>query len=129
MAKINGTEILVSTETGVIGGATSHTINLNVDLPDATTKDSEGWAENIHGLRDWSVDVDALSDPTNPVDGPDIAGLVLNRTEVTITATGGGYTYSGTAKVASYSENADSEQPVSFSVSFTGNGALTAAAT
>ena len=125
MAKINGTEILISTESGVIGGATSHTLNINADLPDATTKDAGGWAENIHGLRDWSVDVDALSDPDNPVDGPDIAGLILERTEVTVTGTGGGYTYTGTAKIGTYSETADMENPVSFTVSFTGNGELT----
>ena len=125
MAKINGTDILVSTETGVIGGATSHTLNINADLPEATTKDSAGWAEDIHGLRDWSVDVDALVDPDNPVDGPDIAQLIINRTEVTLTmALAGGHTYTGTAKVASYSETPDMEQPVAFSCSFTGNGPL-----
>ena len=129
MAKINGTEILISTASGVIGGATSHTLNINADLPDATTKDSGGWAENIHGLRDWSIDVDALSDPDNPVDGPDIAGLILARTEVTITGTGGGYTYTGTAKISTYSETADMENPVSFTVSFTGNGDLEFSAT
>ena len=126
MAKINGTDILVSTAAGTIGGATSHTLNINVDLPDATTKDSAGWAEHIHGLRDWSVDVDALNDPDNPVDGPDLAQLILSRTEVTLTATlSGGHTYTGTASIASYTENADMESPVSFSVTFTGNGPLT----
>lgn len=130
MAKINGTDILVSTADGVIGGATSHTLNINADLPDATTKGSAGWAENIHGLRDWSVDIDALVDPDNPVDGPDIATLILNRTEVTLTmALAGGHTYTGTAKVATYSETPDMEQPVAFSVSLTGNGELTLALT
>ena len=119
----------MSTGDGVIGGATSHTLNLNIDLPATVTKDSGGWAENIHGLRDWSVDTDALSDPENPVDGPDIVGLAIARTEVTITATGGGYTYTGTAKLATYSENADAEQPVSFSCSFTGSGPLTVSPT
>ena len=130
MAKINGTDILVSTETGVIGGASSHTLNINTDLPDATTKDSAGWAENIHGLRDWSVDIDALLDPDNPVDGPDVAQLSISRTEVTLTmALAGGHTYTGTAKLASYSETPDAEQPVAFSCSFTGNGPLELALT
>ena len=130
MAKINGTDILVSTAAGVIGGATSHTLNINTDLPDATTKDSAGWAENIHGLRDWSVDIDALVDPDNPVDGPDVAQLSISRTEVTLTmALAGGHTYTGTAKVASYSEVPDAEQPVAFSCSFTGNGPLELALT
>lgn len=121
--------MLVSTADGVIGGATSHTLNLNIDLPATVTKDSGGWSESIHGLRDWSIDIDALSDPTNPVDGPDIVGIAIARTAVTITATGGGYTYTGTAKLATYSENADAEQPVSFNCSFTGNGELNVSAT
>ena len=130
MAKINGTDILVSTDTGAIGGATSHTLNVNIDLPEATTKDSGGWAENIHGLRDWSVDIDALVDPDNPVDGPDLVQLALDRTEVTLTmALTGGHTYTGTAKLANYSETPDMEQPVAFSASFTGNGPLELAMT
>ena len=78
----------------------------------------------------YVTDVDALVDPDNPVDGPDIAQLVINRTEVTLTmALSGGHTYTGTAKVASYSETPDMEQPVAFSVSFTGNGPIELALT
>lgn len=125
MAKINGTLVLVSVDGDVIGGSTSHTLNINVDLPDATTKDSDGWAENIHGLRDWSIDIDALHDPDNPALDDTIIGYIIARTEVDVEfETDGGTTYTGKGKFSTVSKNADMEQPVSYSVTIVGNGEL-----
>jgi predicted secreted protein len=125
MAKVNGTTVLVKWNGTAIGGATSGTLNINADLPDSTTKDSGGWAENIHGLRDWSIDVDALHDPTNAVFDETLAAAVLARAEVEVIFEGApGSIYTGLGKISNLSKNADMEQPVSYSVSITGTGAL-----
>lgn len=127
MAKINGTNILLYAEIApgvwqVIGCATSHTLNINADLPDATTKCSGGWAENIHGLRDWSVDMDALHDPENIINDDVLASYIASRTPIRIRfagATGTVY-YEGIGRISTWSKNADMEQPVSYSVTIVG---------
>jgi hypothetical protein len=32
------------------------TLNVNVDIPDASNKESAGWWEGIPGQKDWSID-------------------------------------------------------------------------
>ena len=39
-------------------GQKSGTLNIEQDLPDGTTKGSEGWEEHINGVRRWSIDFD-----------------------------------------------------------------------
>jgi len=60
MSKVNGTSFLVYVNGTMIAAQRNCTINFNQDLPDASSKDSAGWAEHINGLRDGSVDFDAL---------------------------------------------------------------------
>ena len=69
MAKINGSNVVVWLDhlTGPkaddkILFTTNCTLTINHDLPDASSKDSEGWAKHISGLRSWEVTVDGLSD-------------------------------------------------------------------
>lgn len=129
MAKLNGTSMLVIVGGVTLAGTKSFTLNINVDLPDATTKDSSGWAENIHGLRSWSVDFDGLFDPTLTYNAEEIYDEIDERDELylemaVIDGTGGGLVYSGNAKVASLTYTADQEAPVTMSGSFTGSGDL-----
>ncbi len=72
MAAVNGTLYAVFATTGVIGTATastdrvysckSATLNVNIDLPDASTKESGAWAQHITGLKDWSIDFNGVWD-------------------------------------------------------------------
>lgn len=129
MGKLNGTSMLVIVDGVTLAGTKSFTLDINVDLPDATTKDSDGWAENIHGLRSWSVSFDGLYDPTLTYNSEEIFDEIDGRDELylemaVIDGTGGGLVYSGNAKVASLSYTADQESPVTISGSFTGSGDL-----
>jgi predicted secreted protein len=129
MGKLNGTSMLVIVDGVAIGGTKSFTLDISVDLPDATTKDSDGWAENIHGLRSWSVSFDGLYDPALTYNGEEIFDELDNRDEVylemaVIDGTGGGLVLKGNAKVASLSFGGEHEQPVTLSGSFTGSGDL-----
>jgi predicted secreted protein len=92
MAKINGSNVVVwldhligPTADDKILFTTNCTLTINHDLPDATSKDSEGWAKHISGLRSWEVTVDGLSDFgdwSSSVSGGNIAelwDLITNR--------------------------------------------------
>lgn len=136
----NGTSLVVLVGNEVVAHATSCTLSVSADLPDATTKQSGGWAEEISGLRSWSITTDGLAtaEPTgtNYTVG-DLSTLITGsgRTSVTVkftTANGstpivGDLVWSGSAFLESLDITADMESPVTYSASFTGTGQLTQA--
>lgn len=134
----NGTSLVVLVGTEVVAHATSCTLTVSADLPDATTKESGGWADHIAGLRSWSITTDGLAtvEPTgtNYVVG-DIFSALNGRGTVTVkftTVSGstpivGDLIWSGSAFVESLDITADMESPVTYSASFTGTGTLTQA--
>jgi len=67
--KLNGTSVAFYLGTTVaaqatggtkLGAATSHSLSLQSEMADVTTKDSGGWKEIIPTLKSFSIDVDAL---------------------------------------------------------------------
>jgi predicted secreted protein len=134
----NGTNLVVLVGTEVVAHSTSCSLTVSADLPDSTTKSSGGWAEQIAGLRSWSLTTDGLAtvEPTGTsyVVG-DIFSALNGRTTVTVkftTVNGntpivGDLIWSGSAFVESLDISADMESPVTYSVSFTGQGQLTQA--
>lgn len=134
MATFNGTDLIVKVDDKAIGHTTSCTFSLSADLPDATTKDSGGWAEHIQGLRSGSVSFDGYidydDDGTTKQGAVSLTDLILNRTAVTLyfgTETTGDTIYTCAASLASIEQSGDAEQPASFSGEFTINGAITKA--
>jgi predicted secreted protein len=131
----NGTSLVVLVGTEVVAHATSCSLSLSADLPDSTTKQSGGWTDHIAGLRSWSLTTDGLAtvEPTgtNYVVG-DIFNAVNSRTLVTVKFTTyasgaqvvGDLYWQGSAFIESLDMTADMESPVTYSVSFTGVGAL-----
>ena len=132
----NGTSLVVLVGSEVIAHATSCSLSVSADLPDATTKQSEGWAEEIAGLRSWSLTTDGLAtvEPTgtNYVVG-DLFSALNGRTKVTVkfttvngsTPITGDLYWTGDAFLESLDITADMESPVTYSASFTGTGELT----
>lgn len=131
----NGTSLVVLVGTEVVAHATSCTLTVSADLPDATTKQSGGWADHIAGLRSWSITTDGLAtvEPTGTdYVVADIFSALNGRTSVTVkftTANGstpitGDLIWSGSAFVESLDITADMESPVTYSASFTGTGEL-----
>jgi predicted secreted protein len=138
----NGTSLVVLIGSEVIGFATSCSLSLAVDTPDASTKQSLGWAEEIGGQRSWSLTTDGLATVVPGVvatyiSTTELANIAKDRTAVTVKFTtidnsAGGVTpvvgdtyYSGLAFIESLDITADMENPVTYSVSFKGTGALT----
>lgn len=134
----NGTNLVVLVGTEVVAHSTSCSLSVSADLPDATTKSSGGWAQEIGGLRSWSLTTDGLAtvEPTgaNYVVG-DIFSALNSRLPVTVkfttvdgsTPVNGDLIWYGSAFVESLDITADMESPATYSVSFTGTGQLTQA--
>ena len=141
----NGTSLVVLIGTEVIGFATSCSLSLAIDAPDASTKQSLGWADEIGGQRSWSLTTDGLATVVpgtvaTYVTTAELNALAIARTAVTVkfttvdNSTVGGITpvsgdviYSGSAFIESVDMTADMENPVTYSVSFKGTGVLTIA--
>ena len=57
----NGTSLVVLIGTEVIAFATSCSLSIAIDAPDASTKQSLGWADEIGGQKSWSLTTDGLA--------------------------------------------------------------------
>lgn len=130
MALINGTNLVIKVGGNPILKATSASIEISVDLPDATTKDSQGWSEFFAGVRSWTLSSDGLIDyaTSASVETDELVAMLIARTAVSVefaTSTSGDMKLSGSAFVSSISQTADMESPSGWSVSFQGTGALT----
>jgi predicted secreted protein len=130
MALINGTNLTIKVGGVALLKATTASLELSVDLPDATTKDSAGWSEFFAGVRSFTLSSDGLVDYATDakVETDELVALLIARTAVLVefsTATAGDMKLSGNAFITSISQTADMESPAGFSVSFQGTGALT----
>jgi len=130
MALINGTNLVIKVGGNPILKATTASMEISVDLPDATTKDSQGWSEFFAGVRSWTLSSDGLIDyaTSASVETDELVAMLIARTAVTVefaTSTSGDMKLSGSAFVSSISQTADMESPSGWSVSFQGTGALT----
>lgn len=130
MALINGTNLVIKVGGNPILKATTASIEISVDLPDATTKDSQGWSEFFAGVRSWTLSSDGLIDyeTSTSVETDELVAMLIARTAVSVefsTSTAGDMKLSGSAFVSSISQTADMESPSGWSVSFQGTGALT----
>jgi predicted secreted protein len=139
----NGTSLVVLIGTEVIAFATSCSLSIAIDTPDASTKQSLGWADEIGGQKSWSLTTDGLATVVpgavaTYISTTELSNLAIARTAVTVKFTTvnndtvGGVTpvtgdtiYSGSAFIESVDMTADMENPVTYSVSFKGTGALT----
>ncbi len=139
----NGTSLVVLIGSEVIGYATSCSLKLAIDTPDASTKQSLGWADEIGGQKSWSLTTDGLAtvvpgSVASYVSTTELNNLAIARAAVTVkfttvdNSTVGGITpvtgdtiYSGSAFIESVDMTADMENPVTYSVSFKGTGPLT----
>jgi len=130
MALINGTNLVLKIGGVPILKATTASLEISVDMPDATTKDSAGWSEFLAGVRSWTVSSDGLVDYAMGanVETDELVTMLIGRTTVAVTFTTGATgdaQLAGNAYVTSISQTADMESPAGFSVTLQGTGALT----
>lgn len=130
MSVLNGTLYLVDVDGNPLGASTNASLSISVDLPDATTKDSAGWAEHIQGLRSWEGSFEGLYDPSETYTPKEITDLMVARTDFAMVfepsaQTSGQLSFSGNASFTSFELTSEMESSMGWSASFTGNGVLT----
>ena len=129
----NGTDLLLkfhSTDGSevAVGHSTSCTLSLSNDLPEATTKDSSGYAEHIAGVISGELSFEGLvayDDSNNAIQAAD---YLLARTKVYWsfgTAETGDAVYNGAGYLNSVEMSGEMESPVSYSGSITITGSIT----
>jgi hypothetical protein len=124
----NGTNLLLSVEGNVLGHTTSCSLSLSNDLPEATTKDSNGFQEVIAGVISGELSFDGLVDYSDTANAIELADYLLARTQITCvfgTAETGDAIYTAEGYLSSVEQSAEMESPVSYSGSITLTGAIT----
>ena len=79
MGLINGTSFGVFHNGNLLGHSTQSRFSLNVDLPDATSKDSLGFNEVIAGIRSGTISVAGLVDYSDTVNFDQLASMILTK--------------------------------------------------
>jgi hypothetical protein len=125
----NGTNLLLSVEGTNLGHTTSCSLTLSTDLPEATSKDSNGFQEVIAGVMSGEVSFDGLVTYDDTSNVTELADFLLARTQLTVvfgTETTGDRIFTAEGFLSSLEQSAEMESPVSYSGSITLTGAITA---
>lgn len=131
MAK--GVNFIVQVNTGtaetpewtVVGGQRNATLNRSADTIDVTTKSSNGWRENESSIKDWSIDADGLLiEDDAGYAALETVYMAGNKVQIQL-QTAAKNKYSGQAIITDFPIEAPYDDSATYSVSFTGDGALT----
>ncbi len=132
MSKINGTLYCVYDGSDKILHTETATLNVDVDLPETTNKESAGWEmHEVDGKRSWSIDFSGLYDEAGTGITPDdILGKIIARS-LDVTAyfkptSGSTKGWTGAGKYKNIKIEASAEAPNKFSGQIISNGALSA---
>jgi len=124
MAEINGTLVILYADGVAIALQRGLSISAEADLPDVTNKESGGWAEHMLGLRNATIDFDALFSTTG-ISGAELLAYITGRTSLLMSIVGGvTYPMIGEVDIKSIKLDAPNEQPFALSGSMKVNGAL-----
>jgi hypothetical protein len=124
----NGTNLILKIEGTTLGHTTSCTLTLNNDLPEATTKDSNGFQEVIAGVISGEISFDGLVAYDDTANVINLKDYLLARTQLTCvfgTEVAGDAVYTAEGFLSSVETSAEMESPVSYSGSITLTGAIT----
>lgn len=130
---IDGKDIVVKVDDTLLLHSTSHNLNIDLDLKEVRTKDTDG-IEKVPGDISWSVDgenmvvVAAVGETKHTTD--DVIGLVLAKSEVDVTVVanvvGGLKSYTGKGYVTSFKLATQVGENATYSYTITGSGSLSA---
>lgn len=125
--KINGSSFLLMIDGNAIGASTSSTMTIEVETPDTSTKESEGWAEHLTGggQRSASGETEGFEDPSKNFNVNELYDLIDQRSDFDFQLTdseAGSDIWVGKATVTNLEINYEMEQPVSLSFSWQVNG-------
>lgn len=133
MAKITGISFLVKINTSTtgtptytsVGGQRSATLSLSTNEIDASDKLSDGWAENLAGLRKWSISGNGCGDDADAACAALEAAWLANKQLEVQLETPSGKKYDGLATITDLSYDAPHDDMFTYSITMSGTGALT----
>ena len=128
MAKYAGRTWLLTMDGDRLLFATDSQFEVNADVIDVTNKDSNQWAENIAGNRNWSMNSDGFLDLAATGFGVEaMFDAIDTNAEVTVVfkADDDLLGWTGTARITSLSMPSPHDGAVTYSVAVTGTGPLT----
>jgi TP901-1 family phage major tail protein len=140
MSVLNGTDLILMVDTGSgnvpVAHATSHSISLEVETRDISSKSSGVWADAEAGRISWSGSVDGLVSYDAAFGYAELFDLVVARTKVKVVSAifdgnetdkvkDDTYVVFGDVILTSLEKTSPDNDNVTFSLSFTGAGALT----
>tara|TARA_Y100000114_G_scaffold129460_1_gene126873 strand:- start:184 stop:657 length:474 start_codon:yes stop_codon:yes gene_type:complete len=123
MGAINGSSFLIYKGDDPIGHSTNAKITLDVDLPESTSKSSQGFKEVIAGVRSGNVEVEGLTDYSDTINFEELAEMVLLKTKAKfffsqdIEGFGDGLVLLGDGFIQNVEEEAGLETATSFNLS------------
>lgn len=128
MAKIAGVDVLIYADVAgvltVVGGQSGATLNREANIIETTSKDANGWAENMTGVISWSIEAEGYV----VVDDTALDALetsFLNREEVQVELRlPNGKMYTGSAYISEFPLEAPQDDALTYSLVFVGNGEL-----
>lgn len=126
MAVINATSFLLAKDETVLGHSSSTVVSLNQNLPESTTKDSQGWKEFISGLRSGSIRAEGLCSYDDSLSFEDLEAMLITRQSARFYFRQPGderIIISGYGFIESISETAESETVSSYEVEIKLTGA------
>jgi TP901-1 family phage major tail protein len=128
MAKIAGVDVLIYADVNgvqtILGGQSNCSLSREANIIETTSKDANGWAENMTGVLSWSVEAEGYV----VVDDASFDALedkFLAREAVTIEVRmPSGSMYTGKAYISEFPLEAPQDDAMTYSLTFTGDGAL-----
>lgn len=126
---IIGTDLVLKMNNVIVGHAKSHTISIQGNVIDKSSKDDALWNTKHSGRLSWSANADGLVSYDDTLcNYSSLYDAMILRTPVTIisvnTAGTPVVTYTGSAIIASLELTSPDDDNATFSVSFEGTGAL-----
>tara|TARA_S200002703_G_scaffold141778_1_gene133809 strand:+ start:108 stop:503 length:396 start_codon:yes stop_codon:yes gene_type:complete len=121
MARINGTDLILTVATNAVAHTTSASLNIEMATIDVSSKDDSGNQNVIGGQKSSTIDFEGLTDFASSGYGiDDLFDLLDNRTEVAwILGISGGANFSGQGFITSLTLDAPMEDASTFSGSIT----------
>ncbi|MEB6213526.1 phage major tail protein, TP901-1 family [Enterococcus casseliflavus] len=129
---IKGIDFLVKVNTGTtelpnyvsVAGQRGASLSRDAETMDSTSKDSQGWNENLSGFKSWSIDSDGLlvEDDAGYLALED--AYMEGEPVIISLTTASGNKYEGKAIVTSLPLDAPYDDLATYEVTFTGTGAL-----
>ena len=128
MPVINASSFLLLKDTTVIGHSRSTSFNVNVDLPDATNKESNGFQEVIDGVKSGTISCDCLTDYSDSLSFSQLSEMVITKEKAVFyfkDIANNKFLLRGEGFVQSVDETAEFENATSFNLEINLTGVFT----